>query len=60
MIERHKIASIVKTSLPCLGEEVVDRIADDVIRDVESIAHSLIRRIIVQEREQLYRDSLKN
>jgi F420-0:gamma-glutamyl ligase len=59
MIERDKIASIVKSCLPGLKDEAVIRIAEDIVRDVESIAYSLIRQTVAQEREQLYRNNLK-
>lgn len=59
MVERDKIASMVKSCLPRVKEDDVKRISEDIVRDVESITYSLIRQTVAQEREQLYRNSLK-
>lgn len=60
MIERDKVAEMVKSCLPRLDEDVVGRIAEDIARDVETIIYSLIRHAVAQEREQLFRSSFKN
>jgi hypothetical protein len=60
VIEREKIIAIVKSYLPQIKTDVVDRIADDIVKDVESIAHSMIRQTVAQQREQLYWNSIKN
>jgi len=60
VIEREKIIAIVKSCLPQINAGVVNRIADDIAKDVEAIAHSMIRQSIAQQREQLYWDRIKN
>lgn len=60
VIEREKIIAIVKSYLPQINAAVVDRIADDIVKDVESIAHSMIRQTVAQQRERLYWNSIKN
>ncbi|MDR3591088.1 MAG: hypothetical protein P4N41_15650 [Negativicutes bacterium] len=60
MIEREKIIAVVKAYLPQIDAEVASRIADDIVKDVESIAYSMIRQNVAQQREQLYWNSIKN
>lgn len=54
MVERDKIVEILRSYLPNIGEQVLGRIADDIVRDVESITHSIIRQTVAQKRVENY------
>jgi len=54
MIEKNKLKDLVKSYLPQTKDATVDNISDDIIRDAESIIHSMVRQAIAQERENLY------
>jgi len=52
MIDRDKIKELVKASLPQDQIGVVERIVDNIIRDVEAVIHSMVRQEIEREREK--------
>lgn len=60
MIEREKVTAIIQSHLPRVNAAIIDRIAEDISKDIESIAHSMIRQTVAQQREQLYWNSIKN
>lgn len=60
MVDMDKVAELVKSCLPRVTDDVVRRIAQDIVSDVEPIMHSLIRQAVAQERQQLFLNSYKN
>lgn len=60
MIEKDKIKDLIKSYLPQAENDAVENIAHDIIRDVEPIIHSMVRQAVSQERENLYRKSIKD
>ncbi len=51
MIERDKVAAIIRSQLTQATEEVINRLTDDIVRDTEYKLHSLIRQAVAHERE---------
>ena len=60
MVDTEKVAELVKSCLPRVTDDVIRRIAQDIVADVEPIMHSLIRQAVAQERQQLFQNSYKN
>jgi hypothetical protein len=59
IIEMDKLKAAVRSYLPNIEEPVIENITHDILRDAESIIHSMIRQAVNQEREKIYRESNK-
>ncbi len=51
MIAREKVVEMVRAQLAHATEEVINRLADDIVRDTEHKLYSLIREVVAHERE---------
>jgi hypothetical protein len=59
VIEKKELVNLIKSYLPQANGVTVDRIADEIKADAESIIHSMVRQAAAQERQQLYIKRLK-
>jgi len=55
MINKKNIIKIVKAFLPETEQETVERIADDVIEDAETMIFSMIKRAVTDEKDRICR-----
>lgn len=60
MINKKKLYELVKSYLPQTEPAIIDDIANNVIRDAESIIYSMVRQAVNQERENLYKKNNKD
>lgn len=59
MIDKRKIAEIVRTYLPKAEDNTVEGITNSIIQDAEAVIRSMLRQAVAQERESLYRQNNK-
>jgi len=57
MIDKRKIAEIVRTYLPKAEDDTVEGITNSIIQDAEAVIRSMLRQAVAQERESLYRQN---
>lgn len=53
MIEREKVVNLLKSYFPDADYEIIERLADDVIRDIIPVMHATIRKAVNEEKSKL-------
>ncbi|MBP2655695.1 MAG: hypothetical protein H6Q73_3264 [Firmicutes bacterium] len=54
LIQDDLLLALIRTYLPQSDNDTLNRIATEVKGDVEAIVHSMIRRAVAQEKQNLY------